>query len=99
MILFNHVIQVLAGPDERLTGQYTFGLQFSNSLMRRLTAVECDLLRGLIITDRFLEEAYGSLFIAMFTQQKVDCPALLIDSAIEIMPFPLHFDICFIDPP
>jgi hypothetical protein len=59
MILLNHVIQVLVGPDERLSGQYAFGLQFGDGLMRRLTAVECDLLRDLMTADRFFEEAHG----------------------------------------
>jgi hypothetical protein len=64
MILLNHVIQVLVGPDERLSGQYAFGLQFGDGLMGRLTAVECDLLRDLIITDRLLEEACDGLSFA-----------------------------------
>src|SRR5262245_34422019 len=45
VILLNHVVQVLAGPDEPLSGQYAFGLQFGDGLMGRLTAVERDLLR------------------------------------------------------
>jgi len=52
-----HIIQVLVGPDECLIGQYAFGLQFGAGLMRRPTAVECNLLRDLVITDRFPEEA------------------------------------------
>jgi hypothetical protein len=48
MILLNHVIQVLVGPDESLSGQYAFGLQFGDGLMGRLTAVERDLLRDII---------------------------------------------------
>jgi hypothetical protein len=40
LILLNHVIQVLVGPDERLSGQYAFGLQFGYGLMRRPTARE-----------------------------------------------------------
>ena len=67
MILLNHVIQVLVGPDERLSGQYAFGLQFGDGLMGRLTAVERDLLRGIMIADRFLEEAYGSRSIPILT--------------------------------
>jgi|GEM_PF-3763335 len=47
VILLNQVIQVLAGPDERLNGQDAFGLQFGDGLMRRPTAIECDLLRDL----------------------------------------------------
>ena len=39
MILLNHVIQVLVGPDERLSGQYAFGLQFGDSLL--LTFLLC----------------------------------------------------------
>ena len=69
MILLNHVIQVLVGPDERLSGQDAFGLQIGDGLMRRPTAVECDLLRGLVITDRLLEEAYGGRMIPILTQQ------------------------------
>src|SRR5262245_5988401 len=60
MILLNHVIQVLAGPDERLSGQDALGLQFSDGLMGRLAAVERDLLRDLMIAERFPEEAYRS---------------------------------------
>jgi hypothetical protein len=99
VVLLNHVIQVLAGPDERLSRQYTFGLQFRDRLMGRLAAVECDLLRDLIIADRFPEEAYGSRFIPVLTQQKIYSPTLLIDRAVEIAPFALHFDIGFIDSP
>ena len=68
MILLNQIIQVLVGPDERLSGQDAFGLQFCNGLMRRPTAIECDLLRSLIITDRFFEEVYGGRFIPILTQ-------------------------------
>jgi len=91
MILLNHVIQVLVGPDERLSGQYAFGLQFGDGLMRRPTAVECDLLRSLMTFDRFLEEAYGGRFISILTQQEIDCLALFIDRAIEIAPLALHY--------
>jgi hypothetical protein len=67
VILLNHVVQVLVGQDERLSGQDAFGLQFGDGLMGRLTAVECDLLRGPIITDRSLEEAYGGRSISILT--------------------------------
>jgi hypothetical protein len=40
MILLNQVVQVLVGPDERLSGQDALGLQFGDGLMGRLTAVE-----------------------------------------------------------
>jgi len=56
MILLNHVIQVLVGPDERFSGQVAIGLQFGDGLMRRPTAVERDLLWSLIITDRFFRD-------------------------------------------
>src|SRR5262249_13794016 len=100
VILLNQVIQVLAGPNERLSGQYAFGLQFGDRLMRRLTAIERDLLRDLIIAYRcFLEEAYGGRFIPVLTQQKIYSLTLLIDCAVEIAPFALHFDIGFINSP
>jgi len=86
MILLNQVIQVLVGPDERLSGQSSFGFQFGNSAVRGFITVECDLLRRLMITDRFPEEANGSRFIAMLTQQEIDCPAPLIDRTVEIAP-------------
>jgi len=68
MILFNNVIQVLVGPDERLSGQNALCLQFGDGLMGRLTAVERDLLRDLMIADGFLEEAYGGCLISILTQ-------------------------------
>ena len=70
--MLNHVIQVLVGSDERLSGQDAFGLQFGDGLMGHLTAVERGLLQGLVITDRFLEEAYGSRFIPVLTQQEIN---------------------------
>jgi hypothetical protein len=57
VVLINQFVQVLAGPDERLSGQDALGPQFGDGLMRGLTAVECDLLRGIMTADRFLEEA------------------------------------------
>ena len=99
MILLNHVIQVLVGPDERLSGQDAFGLQFGDGLVGRLTAVECDLLRDLIITDRLLEEACGGRLIPILTQQEIDRLALFIDRAVEIALLHLDFDIGFIDSP
>jgi hypothetical protein len=76
-----------------------FGLQFGDGLMGRPTAVERDLIRGLVIPDRLLEEAYGGRFISILTQQEINCLTLLVDRAVEIAPFPLHFDIGFIDSP
>jgi hypothetical protein len=100
VILLNQVIQVLAGPDERLSGQDAFGLQFGDGLMGRPTAIECDLLRDLMTADRcFLEEAYGGRFISPLTQQEIDSLTLLVDRAVEIAPLTLHFDIGFIDSP
>jgi hypothetical protein len=63
VILLNQVIHALAGPNERLSGQDAFGLQFGDGLKGRPAAVECDLLRDLIITDCLFEEAYGGRFI------------------------------------
>jgi len=53
VILLDQVIQAPMGPDEHLSGQYAFGLQFGDSLMGRPTAVECDLLRDLMTADVF----------------------------------------------
>jgi hypothetical protein len=99
VILLNHVIQVPVSPDERLGGQDALGLQFGDGLMGRPTAVKRDLLRDLVIADRFFEEAYGGCSIPIFTQQEIDCLALFIDRAVEIAPLTLHFDIGFIDSP
>ena len=93
MILLNNVIQVLAGPDERLSGQCAFGLQFGDSLMGRLIVVECDLLRGLMTAGGLFEEACGGRFIPGRAQQEIDRLALLIDRTVEIAPLTLHFDI------
>jgi hypothetical protein len=82
-----------------LSGQDTLGLQFGDGLMGRLIAVERDLLRDLIITDRLLEEAYGGRLIPVLTQQEIHSLALLIDRAVEIAPLTLHFDIGFIASP
>jgi hypothetical protein len=68
VILLNQVVQVLVGPNERLSGQDALGLQFGDGLMRRLNADECDLLQGLMTANRLLEEAYGGRFIPVFTQ-------------------------------
>jgi hypothetical protein len=52
-----------------------------------------------MIADRFLEEEYGGRLIPIFTQQEIDCLALLIDRVVEIAPLTIHFDIGFIGPP
>jgi hypothetical protein len=79
MILLNYIIQVLAGPDERLSGQDAFGLQFGDGLMGRLTAIERDLLRDIMIADRFHEEAYGGRSTSVLSQQEVYSLTFLID--------------------
>jgi hypothetical protein len=99
MILLNYIIQVLAGPDERLSGQDAFGLQFGGGLMGRLTAIERDLLRDIMIADRFHEEAYGGRSTSVLSQQEVYSLTFLIDRAVEIAPLTLHFYIGFIDSP
>src|SRR5262245_27016743 len=99
VILLNHVIQVLVGPDERLSGQDALGLQFGDGLMGCPTAVERDLLRDIITADRLHEEAYGGRFLSILTQQEIYILALLIDRAVEIAPLTLHFEIGFIDSP
>jgi hypothetical protein len=68
MILLNQVIQVLVSSDGRLSTQYVFCLQLGDRLMGRLTAAERDLLRDLMIADRFLKEAYGGRLIPILTQ-------------------------------
>jgi hypothetical protein len=52
-----------------LSGQYAFGLQFGDGLMGRLTAVERDILRDVMIANRFLEETYSGRLIPILTQQ------------------------------
>jgi hypothetical protein len=79
--------------------QYAFGLQFGGGLIGCLTAVKRDLLRDIMIANRFHEEAYGGRSIPILTQQEIDCLTLLIDRAVEIAPLTLHFDIGFIDSP
>ena len=63
VILFNQVIQVLVGSDERLSGQDAFGLQFGDGLMGRPTAVECDLLRDLVIAVSLWQNGVGTGFV------------------------------------
>jgi hypothetical protein len=73
VILLNHVIQVLADPYERLSGQDAFGLQFGDGLMRRPTAIECDLLRDIMIANRFLEEPYGGRLLLQISPKSNQC--------------------------
>src|SRR5262245_45002984 len=99
MILLNHEIQLLPGPDERRSGQDAVGLQYGDGVLIRPTAIERDLLRNLVITDRFLEEAYGGRLIPILTKQESDRLTLVIHRSVEIAPLTLHFDIDFIDSP
>jgi hypothetical protein len=54
-----------------LSGQDALGLQFGDGLVGRPTAIKRDLLRDLVIADRFFEEAYGGRSIPIFTQQEI----------------------------
>jgi hypothetical protein len=88
VILLNQVVQALIGPDERLNGQDSLGLQFGDGSMGRPTAVECDLPLGLKTADRFFEEEYGGRLIPILTQQEV-----FIDRTVKIAILTFHFDI------
>jgi hypothetical protein len=54
--------------------------------MGRLTAVERDFLRDIMIADRLHEEAHGGRLIPILTQQEIYSLALFIDRAIELAP-------------
>jgi hypothetical protein len=83
VILLKQVIQVFIDLDESLSKRYAFRLQLGDGLMGRLTAVERDLLRDIVIADCFLKEAYGGRFIPILTQQEIVCLALLVDRAVS----------------
>jgi hypothetical protein len=65
MILPHQIVQVLAGPHFCLSRQESSGLQFGDSTMRCLVAVERDLLWHLIVCDGVFEEALRSRFISI----------------------------------
>jgi hypothetical protein len=48
-------------------------------------------------SNRLLEKPLGCFHIPFLTQHRINETAIVIDSAIQITPFPFDFDIGFID--
>jgi hypothetical protein len=66
MVLLDHVVQVLRGPDLRVLSQQAIGLHFTHRPMRSSIAIERDRLRRLaLMFDRLSERGFGRAHVAL----------------------------------
>src|SRR5262245_64103591 len=88
MVLCHDVVEIreLADVDR---GAVLCIVALDGRFIRR-TAVDGDLLRYAVAADRFGQEAFRGLLVALLREQKVNRLAMLIHGAIEIAP--LAFD-------
>ena len=69
------------------------------SAVSRPVRIKCDDPRRPIVAECLAKELLRGLDVAMLAQAKVDRPAALVDSAIQVDPFATDFDVGFIHAP
>lgn len=95
MILFYEIAKVVVTLVENVL---TKGL--ANGTWIRAMPIRRDLLRRMARRlEGLLEKPLRCVYISFLTQHRVNQIPILINSAIEVAPFPLHFDIGFINMP
>src|SRR6202023_2430086 len=69
------------------------------SAVSRPVRIKCDDPRRPIVAKHLAKELLRCLDVAMLAQAKVDRPAALVDSAVQVDPFATDFDVGFIHAP
>ena len=88
VVLFNEVVQVLAGSDSHSFGKFARLLHFPHRAMRCRIGVQGDLRWFACFLYRPAEKSLCRIHIAIFTQEEVDGPAGLVHGPIQVDPAP-----------
>src|SRR5450830_1400519 len=84
MVLLNDVVEVLHLPNNYRNS--AAGLDLINGRFVGAALVHSDLRRNTVGLHGFVKEAHGCGLVALGRQQEVDCLALLVYRAVEILP-------------
>src|SRR5665647_1173259 len=84
MVLLNDVVEVLHLPNNYRNS--AAGLDLINGRLVGAALVHSDLRRNTVGLHGFVKEAHGCGLVALSSQQEVDCLALLVYRAVEILP-------------
>ena len=100
MVLFNQIVDVFGRPDLALISLGMFAESLCRPAMRRLIAVERDLVWQLALAlERPSEERLGGGDVPLGAKQEIDGVSLFVDSAVKIRPAASDFDVGLIDAP
>ena len=100
MVLFNQIVDVFGRPDLALISLGMFAESLCRPAMRRLIAVERDLVWQLALAlERPSEERLGGGDVPLGAKQEIDGVSLFVDSAVKIGPAASDFDVGLIDAP
>jgi len=98
MVLFNQIVDVFGRPDLALISLGMFAESLCRPAMRRLIAVERDLVWQLALAlERPSEERLGGGDVPLGAKQEIDGLSLFVDSAVKIRPAASDFDVGLID--
>jgi len=95
VILFQAIVEILVGSVEDISAK---GLT-NGSWIRVMSIGRHTLWRMTHRLESLLEKALGSLHIPLLAEPRINQVPISIDSAVEVAPFPMHFDVGFIDVP
>ena len=99
VVLFNEVVQVLAGSDSHSLGKFARLLHFPHCAMRCRIGVQRDLRRLTRVLHRTPEKGLCRIHIARSAQEEIDGPAGLVHGPIQVDPASANLDICLVGPP
>src|SRR5262245_12096051 len=99
MIVFNHIVEIFAGPHSELCRQQPLLLEFAHRFMRSGIPIECELLEEARLLDRLLQESLSRSDIAVFTQVKINGLPRFVHPPVQINPLALDLDIRLVDAP
>src|ERR1700730_17811812 len=85
MVLFNQIVDVFGRPDLALISLWMFAESLCRPAMRRLIAVERDLVwQWALALERASEERLGGGDVPLGAKQEIDGVSLFVDSAVKI---------------
>ena len=100
MVLFNQIVDVFGRPDLALISLGMFAEGLCRPAMRRLIAVERDLVWQLALAlERPSEERLGGGDVPLGAKQEIDGVSLFVDTAVKIRPAASDSDVGLIDAP
>src|SRR5260370_24285601 len=99
MVLFDEIVQVLAGANLHWTRKFANLLQLSHRTMRGRAGVQSDLRGYTRALHRAAEKRFGGVHIPVRAEKEIHRLARFVDGAVQINPLPANLNIGLIHPP